>query len=270
MELYYNKNNSWKLVGKIQGEKGERGIEGPEGKKGSKGEKGDFGEKGPRGPKGDRGEKGEYGDGLKVDYFFDTYSDLLNYESEPNKDEICLILDSKELRYWDEEWKIIGTLNLTIHHKMEDIVYLYEAKLYDVLDRDKYEDIDSSNLKYISWQKNTGENDWIEKRGDQIFLKQFSNYIIKINICWEIDQSTRLLRDILKEGILLFAYSGNCLIENSIKFDRGYPYMNNLTHLFFLQIKESNDIRFFLKIKEEYYKYTNIFSGGSFIEIKKI
>lgn len=269
MELYYNNKRSWDFIGTIKGDKGDNG---PLGKKGGKGDKGDYGEKGPRGlqgDKGDKGDKGGYGDGVHIDYFFESYKDLLNNKTNLIKNSVCLILETKELRYWDDEWRIIGTMNLTIHHKMEDIIYITGVKLLDVIDKESYEDIKCKDLKYINWQNINYDIEWIDKKGEKLFLKSHSNYIIKLNICWEINQS-RIQKDILNEGLLLFVYTGDSIIQNSIKFDRGYPYMNNLSHEFLLQVQENSDIRFIVKIRENYFSHTQIFSEGCFLEIKKI
>merc|ERR1712100_628716 len=132
MELYFN-DGSWQFIGKIKGDKGDQGEQGIQGKRGIKGDRGDYGERGPRGAKGEKGEKGDIGDGIHIDLFFETYRDLLNMNFVPEKNQVCLILDTKELRYWDDEWKNIGTVNLTIHHKMEDIIYINGVKLLDVM-----------------------------------------------------------------------------------------------------------------------------------------
>ena len=268
MDLYYN-NGTWQFIGKIKGDKGDKGEQGEQGKRGNKGDKGDYGEKGSRGPKGEKGDKGDIGDGIHIDLFFETYRDLLNIKYVPKKNDVCLILESKELRYWDDEWKNIGTLNLTIHHKMEDIIYISGIKLLDVMDKEYYEDIEYKNLKYLNWQNTNLDINWLDKRGEKIFLKENSNYIIKVNICWQIN-NVRNIKEILKEGLLFFVYNGDKLVENSIKFDRGFPYMNTTSHEFLLKIEEINDIRFLLKIKENYFSNTNIFSDGCFLEIKRI
>ena len=269
MELYYNDGGSWNIIGKIQGKQGDKGDKGDKGPKGIRGDKGEIGPKGPRGHKGEPGYQGDRGDGIHIDIFFETYKDLLNSNISHKKDDICLILETKELRYWDNEWKSIGKLNLTIYHKMEDIVYILGVKLLNVTDRESYEDIESKNLKFLNWQILNNETNWIELRGNKISLKSYSNYIIKINICWEIEQC-RNMRELLKEGLLMFVYLGNTLISNSIKFDRGFPYVNNLSHNFLLSTKEYSEIKFLLKIREINYSSVKIYSEGSFIEIKKI
>ena len=269
MELYCNKEGKWVLIGKIQGEKGDKGDQGSRGDKGIRGDKGDIGPKGSRGPKGEQGFQGDKGDGIHVNHFFETYKDLIGNNINPKKDDICLILETKELRYWDNEWKKIGTLNLTIHHKMEDFAYMLGLKLSNVTDRESYENIESKDLKFLNWQILNNEPAWLETRGHKMFLKPYSNYIIKINICWEVDEG-RNMRDILKEGLLVFTYMGNTLISNSIKFDRGFPYTNNLYHKFLLSTKESGEIKFLLKVPERNFSSTKIYSDGCFIEIKKI
>ena len=89
MEIYYY-DDSWNYIGCLRGDKGDKGEQGIQGKKGPKGDKGDYGEKGLRGPKGEKGEKGDLGDGIHIDYFFESYRDLLNLEKIPEKNEIFI------------------------------------------------------------------------------------------------------------------------------------------------------------------------------------
>lgn len=269
MELYRNDGGNWNLIGSIKGDKGDTGEKGDKGDKGIRGDRGEIGPKGPRGPKGEKGDQGSKGDGIHIDYFFETYKDLLSKQIFAKANEVCLILETKELRYWDNEWKIIGPINLSIQHYKQDITYIHNLKLTMVTDRDSYEGIDSRDLRYINWENLNNEVDWLDLRGNKIFLKSNSNYIIKMNVCWSVEQS-RNMNNILKEGILSFAYIGNYLIKPSTVFQRGYPYINSLRHTFFLQTKESGELKFFLKILEQNMGEFNISTDSCYLEVKKI
>ena len=269
MELFKNENGSWNLIGSIKGERGDKGDSGEKGDKGIRGDQGDFGPKGPRGPKGEKGDQGDKGEGIHIDYFFETYKDLLSRQFFAKKNEVCLILESKELRYWDDEWKVIGQVNLSIHHYMDDVSYIHGTNLTMVDDKDSFEGILSKDLRYVNWKEISNKVDWLDLRGNKIFLNSHSNYIIKFTICWSVEQS-RNMNNILKEGILGFVYMGNYLIKQSTIFQKGYPIVNSLQHSFFLQTKESGELKFFLKIVEQYMGEFNILSEGSYLEIKKI
>ena len=124
-------------------------------------------------------------------------------------------------------------------------------------------------MRYINWENINNDVDWLDVRGNKIFLNSNSNYIIKMNVCWSVEQS-RNMNNILKEGILGFVYVGNYLVKPSTVFQRGYPYVNSLQHTFFLQTKESGELKFFLKILEQNMGEFNVLSEGSYLEIKKI
>ena len=269
MELYKNENGFWNLIGTIKGEKGEKGEVGEKGEKGIRGDRGDSGPKGPRGPKGEQGEQGIKGEGIHVNYFFETYKDLLSKQVIANNGDICLILENKELRYWDDEWKVIGPINLSIQHSMEDITYIFGTKLTNIIDRDSYEDIESRHLKFINWELVNNEVDWLDLRGSKIFLQSNSRYIVKYNICWSVDDS-RNMKNILKDGILIFVYNGNELVKGSTKYEKGLPFVNSIQHNFLLSTNEFNELRFFVKIMEDTQGDINIHSDSSYIEIKKI
>ena len=269
MELFKNEDKKWNLIGSIKGDSGDKGEKGEQGDKGIRGDQGIVGPKGPRGPKGEQGEQGDKGEGIHIDYFFETYKDLLSNNVSFKKNDVCLILENKELRYWDNEWKNIGTINLSIEHKMDDITYLLGVKLSNVIDQDFYEDIEARHLKFLNWEVVNNDVEWLDLRGNKIFLKPNSKYIIKINLCWSIDES-RNIKNILKDGILIFGYLANEIIKGSAKFDKGLPFINSLQHTFFINTNESGELKFFIKILEENLGETNIYSEGSFLEIKKI
>ena len=63
---------------------------------------------------------------------------------------------------------------------MEDIIYMTGIKLLNVMDKEFYEDIECKDLKYINWQNMNFDVEWVDKRGEKLFLKPHSNYIIKL------------------------------------------------------------------------------------------
>ena len=78
------------------------------------------------------------------------------------------------------------------------------------------------------------------------------------------------MKNILKDGILIFGYLANEIIKGSTKFEKGLPITNSLQHTFFINTNESGELKFFIKILEENLGETNIYSEGSYLEIKKI
>ena len=72
------------------------------------------GVQGPEGPQGPKGDIGPTGNGLKIDYYFNDRKALIDSDIVPEKYDVCLVVSKNELRYWDEEWKMIGNLDLKI------------------------------------------------------------------------------------------------------------------------------------------------------------
>ncbi len=74
LNLYYNTNNSWNLIGNLRGDKG---------------------------IKGDKGHKGDVGKGLKIDHYVDSITELLSNNINLESGNIIYINDINQLKYWD-------------------------------------------------------------------------------------------------------------------------------------------------------------------------
>ena len=117
LNLYYNKNKKWILLGNNKGEKGDKGE------------------------KGSVGEKGDIGDGLKIDYYFDNLEDLLKSEDKFDCGKIIYIKDKNELKYCGID-------------SIKDLGKLFPSKISTmnlilIPVSQSHQDIDSSNLVEI-------------------------------------------------------------------------------------------------------------------------
>ena len=221
LNIYYNKDKKWILLGNL------------------KGEKGNIGERGKT------GEKGDIGKGLKIDYYFDSIDKLIASDISFSYGEVIYLKDKNELKFQDKD--IIKDLGNLLYPKKSTM----DLTLIPVYEN--HQDIDYSNLLEISHNLSFNE------------IKSFHK--LKIIFCWQVLEEAD--NNFYKEGLLFFAEHENELIQNSVRFIQGFPFVNNFLNEFIIRNMNLSKIRFFIKFN---YKFTKIklLNNFNFLEIEKI
>ena len=187
------------------------------------------GEKGDQGDQGDKGEKGDKGDGIKINYYYQNHDEIYNSNISYNHGDIIFIKDTNELKYYDGSFNDLGKLTL-------DQYYYNTYSLENV--SETHQDIKIDRLKEIKFD----------------FTNKYFKNLHKINLlfCWKLNGCVNDLKTFYKEGILLFVEKNDLLIENSLKFESGFPMSNYFKIEFLLSDFNLTDLRFFIKINHKY------------------
>merc|ERR1712227_126951 len=271
----YNYNNSWDLVGSLKGDKGDKfeinyifnsinDIEQIDFKKNDIMVIKDTGDM----YKYDnewilisniKGIKGDKGDNLKIDYIIEDTIELINYNEDGK---FILVKNSLKLYYRENgNWNLIGQIK---GEKGDngDIIYVKdtnELKFYD----DSFKDLGNLTLNEFNFNTYTLENasethqDIKLNRLKEIkfdFTNKYFKNLHKISLlfCWKLNGCVNDLKTFYKEGILLFVEKNDILIENSLKFESGFPMSNYFKIDFLLSDFNLTDLRFFIKINHNY------------------
>lgn len=299
MDLYIRINNQWVLSGNLKGKQGDIG---PIGLKGDKGDGliidvvvedesklleqpenikfaliknslnlyyksniwtkiGNL--KGPEGKTGKTGSKGPKGDGIKIDYIYESQSKLIQDELEPKKNDVVLISETGDLIIWKDKWKKLGKLNLKLTNSYRETLVGGVLKPVNKI----YEDISIKQLRLVSFNK--GDNSLLSIKEDKIILSNRGEYKIKYNICW--NASGENLSMFLRSGILVFVYNKGKLVENSIKFGKGFPYVNSCSHEFLLENESICELEFIIHVIDLTSSIQfSLFEEGCYLDIEKI
>jgi len=119
LNLYYNINNSWELIGNLRGDKG---------------------------LKGDKGDKGNTGHGLMIDYYIDNINELLLNEINPISGNIIYIKETNQLKFYD------GTTYKNLSLLTNNKINLLDIKIVPV--SEKHQNIPLSRLFEIKYNIN--------------------------------------------------------------------------------------------------------------------
>ena len=187
------------------------------------------GEKGDKGDKGDKGKKGDKGDGIKINYYYENHDEIYNSNIIYTIGDIIYIKDTNELKYYDGSFNDLGKLTL-------DQYYYNSYSLENVTQT--HQDIKIDRLKEIKFD----------------FTNKYFKNLHKINLlfCWKLNGCVNDLKTFYKEGILLFVEKNDKLIENSLKFEAGFPMSNYFKVEFLLSDFNLHELRFFIKINHKY------------------
>ncbi len=187
------------------------------------------GEKGDQGDQGDKGDKGDKGDGIKINYYYENHDEIYNSNIIYTNGDIIYIKDTNELKYYDGSFNDLGKLTL-------DQYYYNTYSLENV--SETHQDIKIDRLKEIKFD----------------FTNKYFKNLHKINLlfCWKLNGCVNDLKTFYREGILLFVEKNDTLVENSLKFESGFPISNNFKVEFLLSDFNLNELRFFIKINHKY------------------
>ena len=187
------------------------------------------GEKGDQGDQGDKGDKGDKGDGIKINYYYQNHDEIYNSNIIYTIGDIIYIKDTNELKYYDGSFNDLGKLTL-------DQYYYNNYSLENV--SETHQDIKIDRLKEIKFD----------------FTNKYFKNLHKINLlfCWKLNGCVNDLKTFYREGILLFVEKNDTLVENSLKFESGFPISNNFKVEFLLSDFNLTDLRFFIKINHKY------------------
>jgi|TARA_B100001093_G_scaffold88330_1_gene80331 hypothetical protein len=187
------------------------------------------GEKGDQGDQGDKGDKGDKGDGIKINYYYQNHDEIYNSNIIYTNGDIIYIKDTNELKYYDGSFNDLGKLTL-------DQYYYNTYSLENV--SETHQDIKIDRLKEIKFD----------------FTNKYFKNLHKINLlfCWKLNGCVNDLKTFYREGILLFVEKNDTLVENSLKFESGFPISNNFKVEFLLSDFNLNELRFFIKINHKY------------------
>ena len=187
------------------------------------------GEKGDKGDKGDKGTKGDKGDGIKINYYYENHDEIYNSNIIYTIGDIIYIKDTNELKYYDGSFNDLGKLTI-------DQYYYNLYSLENV--SETHQDIKIDRLKEIKFD----------------FINKYFKNLHKINLlfCWKLNGCVNDLKTFYKEGILLFVEKNDTLIENSLKFESGFPMSNYFKVEFLLSDFNLHELRFFIKINHKY------------------
>lgn len=187
------------------------------------------GEKGDKGEQGDKGDQGERGEGVKINYYYESHNEIYNSNMTYTNGDIIYIKDTNELKYYDGSFNDLGKLTL-------DQYYYNTFTLENV--SETHQDIKIDRLKEIKFD----------------YTNRYFKNLHKITLlfCWKLNGCVNDLKKFYKEGILLFVEKNNILIENSLKFESGFPMSNYFKIEFLLEDFNLNDLRFFIKINHNY------------------
>ena len=183
------------------------------------------GEKGEKGDQGDKGEQGERGEGVKINYYYENHDEIYNSNITYNNGDVIYVKDTNELKFYDGSFNDLGKLTL-------DQYYYNSFTLENV--SETHQDIRIDRLKEIKLN----------------FTNKYFKNLHKISLlfCWKLNGSVNDLKTFYKEGILLFVEKNDILIENSLKFESGFPMSNYFKMEFLLSDFNLDDLRFFIKI----------------------
>ena len=187
------------------------------------------GEKGDKGDKGDKGKKGDKGDGIKINYYYENHDEIYKSNIIYTIGDIIYIKDTNELKYYDGSFNDLGKLTI-------DQYYYNSYSLENVTQT--HQDIKIDRLKEIKFD----------------FTNKYFKNLHKINLlfCWKLNGCVNDLKTFYKEGILLFVEKNDKLIENSLKFEAGFPMSNYFKVEFLLSDFNLHELRFFIKINHKY------------------
>lgn len=121
LNLYYNLDNKWTLLGSLKGRIGDKGV---------------------KGDKGEQGEKGDVGPGLNIKYYFETTNDIFEQDYLKYGD-IIYIKDVNEVKFWDSSVKDLGKI-------FTSKIYTMDLKL--ILVKENHQDIDYKRLFEIEYK----------------------------------------------------------------------------------------------------------------------
>ena len=135
----------------------------------------------------------------------------------------------------------------------------------------KYENIPTNELRIIKFNNYKVLENFIQLENHKVIINQIGTYKIKYNFCWEVIGEKNSIQNFLKSGILIFVYNDNKLIKNSVKFFKGFPYLNTSCNNFLISNLNSLELVFVIHLIGINSKISILpYSEGSFIEIEKI
>ena len=240
MDLYVYQLSGWCYTGNLKGAKGDKGSTGM------------------------RGLKGSEGASIKIDYIFNTEVDFNTSVVTFVENNYILVAETGNLyTYKNSIRKKIGKINLNVSQRERGISINAEL----LKSSKDYDGIKKEELRLINFDIDKYTNNLITKCGNDINLDE-GTYKIKYNICWEVSGSK--MTQYLKSGILFFVYNGDFLIKNSVKYTKGYPFVNTTTHEFIVTSESSIDLTFIVKIGDTSDVIFRLYESGCFLEIEEL
>ena len=242
MDLYIYQSSGWCYTGNLKGVKGEKGDTGL------------------------RGLKGDEGASIKIDYIFNTEVDFNTSTTTFFENNVILVAETGNLyTYKNSIRNKLGKINLDVSQRKKEILLGAELLKSD----GDYDGINKNELRLIDFDinKSSGTGNLFGKCQNNIQLDE-GTYKVKYNICWEVSGSKMV--DYLKAGLLFFVYNGDYLVKNSVKYVKGFPFVNTTTHEFIVSSESQLDLTFIVKVGDTSNINFCLYGSGCFLEAEEL